>query len=282
MQDFIVGLAFEAGQKAVQGGGEGVDPFRSRDAVPAQDFGHGLEFFRAVWRCQRRKQGFSKSGMPLRQGADFPRDRGISDAFFPVSSVKAVQNERIQALNQAGRLGSAQPAEPDTGEARQQGDHPGPAFECVRYAQIPVVTGVQGMPKEAAIGIRCGLAACRPALKPVARKCRHGCTPMLAKSRYLQLGRASKTIGSSSMRKLAILAASVFALPLTGCLSPSLDYHGYIPDEVQPYEIKPDEDTRSSVMAQLGSPSTEGLFDTNTCFYVSYVQERFPIYKPQV
>ncbi len=84
------------------------------------------------------------------------------------------------------------------------------------------------------------------------------------------------------MRKLAILAASVFALPLTGCLSPSLDFHGYIADEVQPYDIKPDEDTRSSVMAQLGSPSTEGLFDTNTWFYVSDVQERFAFYKPKV
>lgn len=84
------------------------------------------------------------------------------------------------------------------------------------------------------------------------------------------------------MRKPAILAASLLFLPLTACLTPSRDFHGYIPDEVQPYDIKPGEDTRSSVSAQLGSPSTEGLFDTNTWFYISDVQERFAFYKPKV
>jgi outer membrane protein assembly factor BamE (lipoprotein component of BamABCDE complex) len=76
------------------------------------------------------------------------------------------------------------------------------------------------------------------------------------------------------MRKSAILAVSLLALPLAACLTPARDFHGYIPDEVQPYDIKPGEDTRSSVTAQLGSPSTKGLFDTNTWFYISDVQER--------
>ncbi len=282
MQDFIIGLALEPGQQAGQGGGKRIDPIRGSGTVPAQDFGHGLGFCRGVRRCKGRKQGLPEPGMTLRERADFPRNRGIAYTFFPVGRIKTVENKRVQTLNEACRLGSAQLAEPDTGQARQQRDHPGPAVECVGDAEFPVVNRVQGVTQETAIGVGRGLAARRPALEPVARKCRHGCTPMLAKSRYLQLGRASKTIGSASMRKLAILAASVFALPLTGCLSPSLDFHGYIPDEVQPYEIKPDEDTRSSVIAQLGSPSTEGLFDTNTWFYVSDVQERFAFYKPEV
>jgi outer membrane protein assembly factor BamE (lipoprotein component of BamABCDE complex) len=105
---------------------------------------------------------------------------------------------------------------------------------------------------------------------------------MLAKPGYLPLLRASKPIRSDDMRKSAILAASLLLLPLTACLTPARDFHGYIPDEVQPYDIKPGEDTRSSVMAQLGSPSTEGLFDTKTWFYISDVQERFAFYKPKV
>jgi outer membrane protein assembly factor BamE (lipoprotein component of BamABCDE complex) len=84
------------------------------------------------------------------------------------------------------------------------------------------------------------------------------------------------------MRKRAILAAGFLILPLTACLTPARDFHGYIPDEIQPADIKPGEDTRSSVVAQLGSPSTEGLFDTNTWFYISDVQERFAYYKPKV
>jgi len=105
---------------------------------------------------------------------------------------------------------------------------------------------------------------------------------MLANPGYLPLLRASKPIRSDSMRKSAILAVSLLVLPLTACLTPARDFHGYIPDEIQPYDIKPGEDTRSSVMAQLGSPSTEGLFDTRTWFYISDVQERLAFYKPKV
>jgi outer membrane protein assembly factor BamE (lipoprotein component of BamABCDE complex) len=84
------------------------------------------------------------------------------------------------------------------------------------------------------------------------------------------------------MRTKAILAIGFMTLPLTACLTPARDFHGYIPDEVQPYEIKPGEDTRTSVEAQLGSPSTEGLFDTNTWFYISDIQERLAFYHPSV
>lgn len=85
------------------------------------------------------------------------------------------------------------------------------------------------------------------------------------------------------MARLSLVTAGLLAiLPLTACLSPARDFHGYIADEVQPFDIKPGEDTRSTVLAQLGSPSSEGLFDTNTWFYFSDVQERFAFYKPKV
>lgn len=85
------------------------------------------------------------------------------------------------------------------------------------------------------------------------------------------------------MPRLSLIAAGLLAtLPLTACITPSRDFHGYIADEVQPNAIKPGDDTRSSVLAQLGSPSTEGLFDTDTWFYISDIQERFAFYKPKV
>lgn len=83
------------------------------------------------------------------------------------------------------------------------------------------------------------------------------------------------------MSKHVILAASLLALPLGACLSPSTDFHGYIADEAQPEAIAPGEDTRSSVLAQLGSPSTKSLFDENTWIYSTYTQERFAFYKPK-
>ncbi len=85
------------------------------------------------------------------------------------------------------------------------------------------------------------------------------------------------------MARPALLAAALLmALPLTACLTPSVDLHGYIPDEVEPKQIKPGEDTRSSVLAQLGSPSTKSLFDENTWFYTTEVQTRLAYFKPKV
>ncbi|NCO22843.1 MAG: outer membrane protein assembly factor BamE, partial [Rhodobacterales bacterium] len=42
------------------------------------------------------------------------------------------------------------------------------------------------------------------------------------------------------------------------------------------------EDTRSTVLAQLGTPSTKSLFDDNTWIYMSELQERIAFYHPKV
>ncbi|MCA8900537.1 MAG: outer membrane protein assembly factor BamE [Hyphomonas sp.] len=84
------------------------------------------------------------------------------------------------------------------------------------------------------------------------------------------------------MSRRAILAAGLMMLPLTACLTPSRDFHGYVADETQPRDIKPGEDTRSTVLAQLGSPSTKSLFDDNTWIYMSELQERVAFYHPKV
>lgn len=84
------------------------------------------------------------------------------------------------------------------------------------------------------------------------------------------------------MSRRAILAISLLTLPLAGCLTPARDYHGYVADEAQPREITPGDDTRSTVLAQLGSPSTKSLFDEDTWIYMSDIQERFAFLKPKV
>ena len=84
------------------------------------------------------------------------------------------------------------------------------------------------------------------------------------------------------MSRRAILAIGLLTLPLTACLTPARDFHGYVADDAQPRDIKPDEDTRSSVLAQLGSPSTESVFDDKTWMYISDVQERVAFLKPKI
>ncbi len=81
-------------------------------------------------------------------------------------------------------------------------------------------------------------------------------------------------------RKLIFAIAS--AALLTGCISPSRDFQGYVADDRKPAEVEPGEDTRSSVLADLGSPSTSSVFDENTWFYISATRERFTFFRPSV
>ena len=82
------------------------------------------------------------------------------------------------------------------------------------------------------------------------------------------------------MSRQWILVAAL-AATLCAC-SPSRDFHGYVPDEADPTDIQPTEDTRSTVLAQLGSPSTSSIFDDNTWIYMSTQRERRAFYHPQV
>jgi len=79
-----------------------------------------------------------------------------------------------------------------------------------------------------------------------------------------------------------IIAALVLATAPAACVTPVTDYHGYLPDEAQPSEMEVGIDTRSSVLAKLGTPSTESIFDDRTWFYVSAQRERFAYYIPKV
>ena len=82
------------------------------------------------------------------------------------------------------------------------------------------------------------------------------------------------------MIKYAILALTATAM-VTAC-SPIRSYHGYQPDEVAPSDILPGEDTRSTVVARLGSPSTKSIFDDNTWFYMSTQYASYAYFTPKV
>ncbi|MEL8056080.1 MAG: outer membrane protein assembly factor BamE [Pseudomonadota bacterium] len=83
------------------------------------------------------------------------------------------------------------------------------------------------------------------------------------------------------MARRVILASIALSALTAGCISPMEDFHGYTSDDVQPAEIQPGTDTRSSVLAQLGSPSTESLFDENTWYYISTQRERVAFLRPR-
>lgn len=78
----------------------------------------------------------------------------------------------------------------------------------------------------------------------------------------------------------ALFAAALATTAIAGC-SPTRNYHGYIADEAAPSEIEPGVDTRSTVLARLGSPSTKSVFDDNTWIYLSSTREQFAFYRPK-
>jgi len=82
------------------------------------------------------------------------------------------------------------------------------------------------------------------------------------------------------MIKYAILALAATAM-VKAC-SPIRSYHGYQADETKPADIEPGEDTRSTVLARLGSPSTKSVFDDNTWFYMSSQYSSIAYFKPKI
>ncbi len=77
----------------------------------------------------------------------------------------------------------------------------------------------------------------------------------------------------------ALIAA--LALGATAC-APIASNHGFVALDVKPAEVKVGEDTKSTVLERLGSPSAKATFDDNTWFYMTQSVQRVAFYKPRV
>jgi outer membrane protein assembly factor BamE (lipoprotein component of BamABCDE complex) len=89
----------------------------------------------------------------------------------------------------------------------------------------------------------------------------------------------------SSRAAFAILAAGLLvpaaAASLSAC-APITSYSGFQAIESDPKDVKIGTDTKSTVRARLGSPSTTGAFDPNTWFYMNQLKSRVAFKKPEV
>lgn len=83
-------------------------------------------------------------------------------------------------------------------------------------------------------------------------------------------------------RKVVLATAAATALLATGACTPITTYSGFQAVEVNPADVKPGEDTKSTVMGKLGSPSVQSTFDPNIWFYMSQVTDRVAFYQPRV
>jgi outer membrane protein assembly factor BamE (lipoprotein component of BamABCDE complex) len=82
-------------------------------------------------------------------------------------------------------------------------------------------------------------------------------------------------------RKLAFFAAATALVAAAGC-APITSYSGFQAIEAAPKDVKVGEDTKSTVRARLGSPSTTSTFEPNIWFYISQVKERVSFRTPRV
>ena len=81
------------------------------------------------------------------------------------------------------------------------------------------------------------------------------------------------------LRRIAL--AGLAAAAMTGCAA-TRDFHGYVPDQALPGDVQPSIDTRSTVLARLGTPSTNSIFDDKLWVYMSSTRELLTFYYPKV
>jgi outer membrane protein assembly factor BamE (lipoprotein component of BamABCDE complex) len=77
-----------------------------------------------------------------------------------------------------------------------------------------------------------------------------------------------------------LCALAVSSVVVQGC-APISVYQGFQVVDAKPSDLKVGEDTKSTVLAHLGSPSSVSTFDPNIWFYITQVSEHQSFYKPK-
>ena len=82
-------------------------------------------------------------------------------------------------------------------------------------------------------------------------------------------------------RAAASFTAALALLTGATACAPVQEQHGWIADAQSKVQIKPGVDTKSTVLARMGTPSTNGFLQTNNWYYITTLQESFAFYKPK-
>ena len=82
-------------------------------------------------------------------------------------------------------------------------------------------------------------------------------------------------------RASALLPASLLLAGVAAC-APVTSYNGFQARDEKPAEIKAGSDTRSTVLAKLGSPSAKSAFGDPVFYYISQTMQREAFLKPRV
>jgi len=83
----------------------------------------------------------------------------------------------------------------------------------------------------------------------------------------------------TSVLRVSLLGASLMA---ASACSPVNSYQGFQAVDHAPSDVKVGEDTRSTVLARLGSPTAVSTFDKDTWYYITQVSSHTAFYHPRV
>jgi len=78
---------------------------------------------------------------------------------------------------------------------------------------------------------------------------------------------------------IPVLCAMLGAAALVQGCTPISAYQGFQVVDTKPTDLKVGKDTKSTVLAQLGSPSSVSTFDPNVWYYISQVTEHEAFYQ---
>lgn len=81
---------------------------------------------------------------------------------------------------------------------------------------------------------------------------------------------------------ILVMSALGVSLMAASACSPVNSYQGFQAVDHSPSEVKVGEDTRSTVLARLGSPTAVSTFDKDTWYYMSQVSSHTAFYHPRV
>jgi outer membrane protein assembly factor BamE (lipoprotein component of BamABCDE complex) len=81
------------------------------------------------------------------------------------------------------------------------------------------------------------------------------------------------------MRIRALFLIGVLAV--AGC-TPVISQRGYLPDPANEAALKESKDTKTTVQARLGYPSTQATFGGDAWYYISSTEKRVAFFEPRV
>jgi outer membrane protein assembly factor BamE (lipoprotein component of BamABCDE complex) len=80
---------------------------------------------------------------------------------------------------------------------------------------------------------------------------------------------------------IALAALCLAGMGLGACV-PNVTYNGFQAREDKPQDVKVGDDSKSTVLARLGSPSAQSTFDKNTWYYISQTTNKLTYKTPRL